>query len=167
MSKVEAIMRKGMLIFFCGKMGSGKTTVAHDLARRMNGVRFGEDEWLGQLFPNKIATVADYKHYSDLIKPLVKETAQKLLNAGVNVVLDFPGNTVGQRQWLKSISDEVFACHRLILLDTPTDECLARIKKRANPITDTEEMFGIMLKFFTVPTEDEGLVIEIVNEAKG
>ena len=39
------------LIFFCGKMAAGKSTLARDLARRENAVLLVQDEFLDHLFP--------------------------------------------------------------------------------------------------------------------
>jgi len=36
---------KGTLIFFCGKMGAGKTTQSLRLAQELNAVLISEDEW--------------------------------------------------------------------------------------------------------------------------
>ena len=42
------------LIFLCGKMAAGKTTLARDLARRENAVLLVEDAFLDSLFPGEI-----------------------------------------------------------------------------------------------------------------
>lgn len=39
-------MSKGVLTFFCGKMGAGKSTKAIEIAEEDNAVLFSEDEWL-------------------------------------------------------------------------------------------------------------------------
>jgi predicted kinase len=39
------------LIFLCGKMAAGKSTVARDLAQRENAVLLVQDEFLDRLFP--------------------------------------------------------------------------------------------------------------------
>ena len=37
-------MNKGTLTFFCGKMGSGKSTKAREIAQKNNAVLLSEDE---------------------------------------------------------------------------------------------------------------------------
>ena len=57
-------MNKGVLTFFCGKMGAGKTTKANNIAMERKAVLLSEDEWLTSLYPNKIASLKDYVAYS-------------------------------------------------------------------------------------------------------
>lgn len=150
-----------MLILLCGKMGSGKSTKAAELVASKQAILFSEDEWLTQLYPDLISSVADYVNYSGLIKPIVKPLVQSLLSSGQTVVMDFSANTPGQRAWLRSIFWEVNAPHELIYLDSSDDLCLANLAKRRveqteRAATDTEEMFMAMARYFSVPSEDEG-----------
>ena len=136
----------GTLTLFCGKMGSGKSTLSKQVAKNTNAVVVSEDEWLVTLFPNKISSLKDYVKYSNVIKPLVKSVVQDFLKNGVDVVMDFPANTDKQRQWLYSITDN----YHLYYLDVSDEECLTRISKRGRP-TDTPEMFWAMRKHFVKP----------------
>ena len=96
------MMSLGKLFFFCGKMGSGKSTKSKILATENNAVLISEDDWLSAHYPTQIQTFDDYIEYSNLIKPFVKRHVQELLNMGVNVVMDFPANTIKQRAWFTS-----------------------------------------------------------------
>ena len=136
----------GTLTLFCGKMGSGKSTLSKQVAENTNAVLVSEDEWLENLFPNKISSLDDYVEYSSTIKPLVKSVVQDFLKNGVDVVMDFPANTDTQRQWLYSITDT----YHLYYLDVSDEVCLSRISKRGRP-TDTPEMFWLINKHFTIP----------------
>jgi len=53
-------MSKGALIFFCGKMGAGKTTKSREIAEARNAVWVSEDEWLEAVYPQKIDSLEDY-----------------------------------------------------------------------------------------------------------
>jgi len=157
-----------MLILLCGKMGAGKSTKSIELAQKRNAVLISEDTWLETLYPNQIRSFDDYRMYSNLIKPLVKSLAQDILTSGSDVVMDFPANTVTQREWLKSISSEIEASHELIYLKVSNATCLEQIAKRRQEIpsreaTDTEEMFQTVTQFFMEPTEDEGLNLTIID----
>jgi adenylate kinase family enzyme len=136
----------GTLTFFCGKMGSGKTTLAAKLANDTNAFLLSEDVWLEQLYPNQIKTLSDYVYYSNLIKPMVRELVNALLESNTDVVMDFPANTERQREWLCSITDN----YRLYYIDVSDEDCLSRLKSRGKP-TDTEEMFWAMRKHFVKP----------------
>ncbi|WP_319531361.1 ATP-binding protein [uncultured Cohaesibacter sp.] len=158
------MMEKGTLVFFCGKMGAGKSTRAKAIAAQMDAILIEEDDWLAALFPDQIRSVPDYVRLSGLLKPQIKKLAKNLLTRGQDVVLDFPANTVEQRAWLKGISDEVGAGHLLHFLDVQDDVCLAQIRERVSQQpkrakTDTEEMFFQMARYFEPPLAEEGLTI--------
>jgi serine kinase of HPr protein (carbohydrate metabolism regulator) len=48
----------GTLVFMCGKMAAGKSTLARELARREHTVLLVQDEFLEQLFPGEITDTA-------------------------------------------------------------------------------------------------------------
>ena len=101
--------KTGTLIFFCGKMGAGKSTKARALAQAQNLILLAEDEWLAALYPGQINSPLDYKTCTDRLKAPIKSMVQSCLSVGLDVVMDFPANTRGQRQWLKSVADDVSA----------------------------------------------------------
>lgn len=114
----------GMLYFFCGKMGAGKSTKSKQLAIDKQAVLLSEDEWLSSLYPNQITSFDDYLKFSVQLYPLVKKLVQNLLSVGIDVVMDFPGNTLKQRKWLLDIASEVNASHQLIFLNLNNEQCL-------------------------------------------
>jgi len=157
-------MHNGKLMFFCGKMGSGKTSKSKSIAEDFNAVLLSEDEWLGALYPNSIKSMEDYVKYSNLLKPQFKKLVQDILISGSNVVMDFPGNTVSQRNWFREIYSEINAPHELFYVNTPDQTCLDQIEKRRilqpeRSATDTKEMFVQMAKYFDKPHIKEGFNI--------
>ncbi|WP_339721966.1 ATP-binding protein [uncultured Paraglaciecola sp.] len=162
-------MNKGTLTFFCGKMGAGKSTKASEIAQQGRAVLLCEDEWLASLYPNKIASLKDYVEYSNLLKPQIKKLVQSLLTAGTHVVMDFPANTLSQRDWFRSIFLEIDAPHHLIYIDLPNEVCLKQIRKRRQQqperaATDTPAMFEQITKYFMAPTSAEGFNIVKVTQ---
>jgi hypothetical protein len=61
------------------------------------------------------------------------------------VALNFPGNTLIYRLWMRGLFEAAGANHRLHFLDTPDAICKARLKQRnangTHPFTATEEDF--------------------------
>tara|TARA_R110001592_G_scaffold20023_4_gene81785 strand:+ start:3240 stop:3776 length:537 start_codon:yes stop_codon:yes gene_type:complete len=162
-------MKKGKLTFFCGKMGAGKSTKACEIAKEEKAVLLSEDEWLASLYPDKISSLDEYIKYSNLLKPQIKKLAKSMLSAGVNVVLDFPANTLSQRDWFRSIYSEIGAPHSLIYIDLPNEVCIEQIGKRRKEqperaATDTLHMFEQVTKYFTSPTSEEGFNITVVTQ---
>ncbi|MGE4418569.1 MAG: AAA family ATPase [Sulfurimonas sp.] len=159
----------GTLIFFCGKMGAGKSTKSKEFSVENNAVLISEDEWLSTLYPQQISSFDDYIKYSALLRPLIKSHVQKILLTGANVVLDFPANTTKQRAWLKSITKEIDAKHQLIYLEVSNEQCIKQIAKRRleqpdRSAFDTEEMFYHVTKYFEIPLDNEGLEITVIGE---
>lgn len=140
--------------------------MSKQISQERTAVLISEDEWLSTLYPNQITSFEDYLHYSSLMKPLVKAHAVNILQAGADVVMDFPANTVNQRKWLKSIASEAGAENELIYLDVSNEICLEQIAKRrakqphrAN--FDTEAMFNAVTEHFQAPDESEGFNIRV------
>ena len=160
---------KGTLIFFCGKMGAGKSTYAKKLANELSAVLLSEDDWLSAIYPEEITNFDDYIKYSSRLKPLLKEHVRRILNSGVSVVMDFPGNTKNQRAWFKEIFSEGHIPHKLIYLKADNQLCLKQLEQRRKSSPersrfDTEEVFHQVTIYFQAPTGDEGFNIEIVNQ---
>ena len=84
---------KGKLLFFCGKMGAGKSTLSVKIAEQYNAVLLSEDDWLSQLYPQQVHSFDDYIRLSRQIRPLVRQLVKDMLLAGTSVVMDFPANT--------------------------------------------------------------------------
>jgi len=161
--------KKGNLIFFCGKMGVGKSTYSKKLANELNAVYLSEDDWLSAVYPEEIKNFDDYIKYSSRLKPLLKDHVRKILNSEISVVMDFPGNTKKQRAWFKEIFSDGNIPHKLIYLKADDQLCLKRLEQRRKSSPerarfDTEEVFHLVTSYFQAPTEDEGFNIEVVNQ---
>lgn len=161
---------KGTLVFFCGKMGAGKSTLAKSKAVDMRAVLLSEDDWLAALYPEEINSFEDYLRYSTRLKPVLKPHIQSILLSGTSVVLDFPANTEKQRRWFKDLATEIDAPHSLIFINVSDQRCLKQIAKRREQqperaAFDTEEMFRHVTRYFKAPSEQEELcVVELGND---
>jgi predicted kinase len=163
------MMNKGVLTFFCGKMGAGKSTNSRKIALERNAVLLSEDEWLESLYPNKIRSLDSYVEYSNRLKPQIKKLAQSVLNAGTDVVMDFPANTISQRDWFRGIYSEIKAPHNLVYVELDNEDCLRqieqrRIEKPERSATDTQEMFERVTKHFAQPRIEEGFNLTVVRK---
>lgn len=160
-------MNTGTLVFFCGKMGAGKSTLAKTLSKERKAILLSEDTWLASHYPELIKSFEDYLKYSSLIKPFVKKLVIKMLTVNTSVVMDFPANTVKQRKWYLELCKEIKCNHEMFYLNKSNKQCLIQIKKRSveepeRAQFDTESMFYEVTKYFESPSENEGLnIIEI------
>ena len=158
----------GKLTYFCGKMAAGKSTRSIELAAQTNAVLLSEDAWLAQLYPDQIKTIADYAHYAGLLKQPMKSHVINILETGTDVVMDFPANTVSQRQWFQSLIAESQCEHVLVYVQASDEQCLENLSRRRaeqphRAAFDTEDVFRKMAGYFQPPSDDEGLTIQLIK----
>ena len=155
---------KGTLLFMCGKMASGKSTLARTLAEREHAMLFVQDDWVDALYPGAVVNVATYLEYSGRINRLLAPYVVDLLQRGVSVVMDFPGNTRSQRAWFRDIIDRAGVEHELHFVDTPDETSKAQLRERSRHLPPgtpwtSEADFDLIASHFTPPAEDEGFTV--------
>ena len=158
---------KGTLIFFCGKMAAGKSTLAKKFASHPNSILLSEDQLLAGLYPDAIRSLDDYILYSRRLKLTLQSHIVSLLETGVNVVMDFPGNTRTQRAWFREVIDQAACPHQMIYLDRPDSVCIDQLLKRRKleperAKFDNEKTFHAVTAFFKPPEDDEGFLVKIL-----
>lgn len=84
----------------------GKSTLAKNLATSHSALLLSEDHWLVTLYPGEIHSVADYLRCAQRLRGVLGPLVIDTLKVGVAVVLDFPANTVADRQWLRALADQ-------------------------------------------------------------
>lgn len=153
------------LHILCGKIASGKSTLAAQLGARDGTVVMSEDVWLAGLFGDQMATGADFMRFSGKLRSTMAPHVVAMLNSGLSVVLDFAANTVEQRAWMRGLVEESGAHHRLHVLDTDEEVCLARLKVRnaggTHPFDVSEELFRRFSRNFVLPGPEEGFEVMI------
>lgn len=158
------------LHMLCGKIASGKSTFASQLATAPGTVLVAEDFWLDALFGDELHSLSDYVRCSTKLRRAMAPHLVGLLGAGVSVALDFPANTVAQRTWMKHILSGTKASHRMHVFDVSDDICLKRLRTRNasgdHPFTVTESEFHQFSSYFTAPTVEEGFDLIIHGEAQ-
>lgn len=151
------------LHLLCGKIASGKSTLAATLAKVPGTVVLSEDRWLAALFKESMHSVEDYVHYAAKLRSAIQPHTVALLRAGVNVVLDFPANTPASRQWMMSVVTESGAAHQLHYLEVSDEVCKARLHQRnaqgEHDFAATEAQFDFITRYFVAPAEEEGFNI--------
>ena len=156
----------GTLHLVCGKIAAGKSTLcARLLAEAAPGaVAIAEDDWTSRLFGKEMRDVADYVRVSAKLRAAMGPHVAALLRAGLDVVLDFPGNTRATRAFWRDVAESAGAPLLLHWLDVPDAICLARLACRNAEGTHafagvTEAQFALITRAFEPPSEDEGIRI--------
>lgn len=160
--------KKVRLHFLCGKIASGKSTLAKQLAKQPRTILLSEDEWLSTLYPNEIMELAHYIAKSALVKNVLEKHIKQLMDAGNTVVMDFPANTPSQRQWLKSLAQSSNVPYVFHVLQVENDECKARLAARnltgENLFQTSDAQFDLITAHFSYPVPDEQLNCQFYPE---
>lgn len=157
-------MPKPVLHLMSGKIASGKSTLAKNLAAEQSAILLSEDNWLSRLYPDQIKSVTDYVRLSRQIREVLGPLVTDMLNTGVTVVLDFPANTPEDRRWLRSLADSAEVSHCVHYLEVDEDICRSRLHMRnrraEHEFSATDAQFDLITSYFRAPDEDEGLQIK-------
>lgn len=149
------------LIFLCGKMAAGKSTLARELVQRENAVLLVQDDLLDCLFPGEITDIPGFVKCSSRLKNALGPHVCALLSKGISVVLDFPANTKAQRTWFRELFEGANAEHELHFIDASDALCKSQLKDRSKDLPagapwTTEAEFDAITMYFQPPSEDEG-----------
>ena len=142
------------LMFFCGKMAAGKSTLARNLAVRENAVLLVQDDFLNALFPGEITDIPGFVKCSFRLKNALTPHVCDLLSNGISVALDFPGNT------LRELIERANVEHELHFVDASDASCKSQLRERSTgspagtPWTRDAD-FEAITAHFQPPTEDE------------
>jgi predicted kinase len=155
------------LHFMAGRAGSGKTTLARTIASEAHAVLICEDEWMWRMAP-PIETLHEYLKAAAKIRRVIAPLAGDLLRLGVPVVFDFGGNSVRDREWVRSVFEPAKADHVLHYLRTDDETCRARVRRR-NELQPEGVFFGVVTepqldevnKFFVPPGAHEGFTVVV------
>jgi predicted kinase len=157
-----------VLYLLCGKIAAGKSTLANDLAARPGTILISEDHWNANLFGDELKTIEDYSRLSRNLRNAMGPHVVALLKAGLSVVLDFPANTLANRQWMRGIVDDSNAAHELHFLDLPDETCKRRLRERnaagAHPFQASDAEYALFTRYFVSPTHTEGFNLIIHRE---
>jgi predicted kinase len=154
------MVEKGKLIFVCGKMAAGKSTLAKALAEREDAVLLELDHFLERLFPGEIVDIPSFVMYSTRVRDALAPHICSLLSMGIPVVLDFPGNTRDQRSWFHQLCLQAGAEHELHFIEASDDVCKRQLRERSKGLPPgtrwtTDAEFDAITAYFEPPATDE------------
>jgi len=155
------MIARAKLFFLCGKMASGKSTLAREQAQTHDAVLLVQDELLVKLFPGEIVDLPGFIKYSSRLRDALAGHICSVLSRGVSVVLDFPGNTKAQRAWFRELFERANVDHELHFVDLTDEQCKQQLKARSKELPEasawtTDDEFDAITKYFQAPSDDEG-----------
>jgi predicted kinase len=148
------------LIFLCGKMAAGKSTLARDLAAQENAVLLVQDEFLAALFPGEITSIPSFVNRYTRLKNALTPHICVLLSKRISVVLDFAAATKAQRAWFRELIERTQVEHELHFVDASDAVCKTQLRDRSRGLPTgtrwtTEEEFEAINAHFQPLSEDE------------
>lgn len=156
---------RNKLHLVCGKIASGKSTLARSLAEAPQSVLISEDVWLSHLFGDEMRDIRDYVRCAAKLRDAIGPHIVDLLRSGVSVVLDFPANTRETRAWMRGLVDAAGVPHKLHYLDVPDAVCKARLHERnaagSHEFNVSDEEFDRITRHFNPPALAEGFDIQV------
>ena len=88
-----------------------------------------------------------------------------ILQQGLSIVLDFPGNTVSNRNWMRSLITQANVAHELHLLDFPDTICKQKLRERnacgQHPFQVSEAEYDLFANYFVPPGPSEGFNVVV------
>jgi predicted kinase len=148
------------LYLLCGKIAAGKSTLARRLAGRPATLFISEDHWTSNLFLDDLRTIDDYGRLSARLRLAMGPHIIAILQQGLSIVLDFPANTVRNRNWMRSLIDQSGANHELHFLDIADTICKERLRERnasgEHPFQVSEAEYDLFTTYFVPPGPHEG-----------
>jgi predicted kinase len=153
------------LYLLCGRIASGKSTLARQLAARPATLLITMDDWMSILFPTENRTIEDFARLSARLRDAMGPHIVEILRCDLSVVLDFPANTLKWRSWMRSLIDDAKVAHELHVLDVPDAVCKERLHRRnesgEHPYTVSDEDYDLFMGYFVFPSEEEGFDVVV------
>ena len=155
-----------------GPCGAGKTTYAHDLARREGAVPFVLDEWGARLFGPDVRGPIDPAWMLERLgrcNALIWSTATAVLAAGSSVILDLGLMRRADRERMRQRAEAAGLSVRWHFVDAPLAVRRARIASRNAAKGETfvmevsPEMFEFLEGIYEAPepAELEGAIVSV------
>ncbi|GGQ73459.1 AAA family ATPase [Couchioplanes azureus] len=143
------------LLLTAGLPGSGKTTLAQQVAADRRILRLTPDDWMAPLFGN-----GEAEGRRDILEGRIIWTAHEVVRSGASVVLDFGCWARDERYAIRSIAEIAGATFELRYVRVAEPERRRRASRRWRespestfPMTDADH--DRFLALFQPPTEQE------------
>lgn len=139
------------LIIVCGLPGSGKTTLARALERKLAAIRFCPDEWMQALSLD----IYDEQRRAN-IEALQWDLARKLLTQGLIVIIEWGTWGRSERDALREGARQLGAAVELHYLQVAENVAFERVQRRGmeNP-SITKQALSRWIQSFQPPSSQE------------
>jgi len=156
-----------------GPCGAGKTTYAHEFARREKAVAFILDDWMARMFGPDMPEPLQYDWMIERVgrcEGQIWATAAAVLATGTSVILDIGLMRVADRARVREIAEATGLALQFHFVTAPTEVRRARVASRNEvrgesfAIEVTPDLFEFIEGVYEPPQPDE-LTGAIVSES--
>lgn len=143
------------LHLICGLPLSGKSTLAKKLEIELPALRLTPDEWMHRLVGDRYD-----EQKRAVVETMQWEIAERALQLGVDVILEFGFWTKKERDEFKAKAKSVGANTKLYFLNVPRNELMRRLEERNKNLPpntfhiNAADLDG-WIASFEAPTEEE------------
>jgi hypothetical protein len=146
-----------MLIIICGLPGSGKTTLARALSKRLSASHISSDLIRKEMFPKPAYSEAE----KEAVYMEMRKRVKKTLSEGIGVVVDATFYKKRQREYFVAVARECGARNALILCVLEEQAVESRLAKRKQGgVSDADYKVYLKLKKEFEPIAKEHLEID-------
>jgi predicted kinase len=161
-SEINLMSEKPTVYIIAGQVGAGKTTFAKKLEQETGAIRFTPDEWILKLF-KEIPSNEEFDDYYYRCCNVAWETAKKILEKGIAVVLDFGFWKKAERDKYKEMIPCLGYNYKLYHVLCEADEIKHRLKIRnkqqpEGAVIIDEEAFDFFSPQFEAPVLSENAI---------
>ena len=151
-----------ILHLICGLPGSGKTTLAKNIAASTGAIRFSPDEWIKDIWNDKAETEGN--QYRDQIEQLQWKTAKHMLQNSIDVIIEWGTWGRTEREKLRDEAKGVGAKVKFYQLNISREILKERVLKRNQgmnrhefyiPEKEIETFLDECFNSFQIPTAEE------------
>jgi aminoglycoside phosphotransferase family enzyme/predicted kinase len=162
--------QQGKLTIMSGLSGSGKTTIARQIAQQNNAIHIRSDAVRKHLAGIPLNQKGESNIYD---QEMTQKTYQRLLklgelltNEGFNVILDAKYDRLKFRQEVVNLSQEKSLPLEIIYCDAPLDILTQRLTQRSGDISDaTSDLLAQQQTSFEAFTENEQKYLKIIQQS--
>ena len=161
---------KSILHLICGLPGTGKTTLAKEIAAKTGAIRLCPDEWIKDIWFEKAETEGN--NYRDAIEQLQWKIGKNILQSGLSIIIEWGTWGQDEREKLRDEAHDLGANVKFYYLSESKDVLKQRILTRnydhrnhfVISESEVDDLLENAIKNIQIPTSEELKTYDFLGE---